>query len=222
MTSKSVDRHVSGSQWLDAAATGLRAVFLLAVTASVGYTLTQQVAQSDGGWIWSLSIKTLAAIALYGQADYYRRRVLGQIPDTIIGRLSTLILGGVLAILAVLVTLEKNNWIILFGYMMFILFLRNVISYITLILLDSSNSWRNIFGGWSLASLGYTIILFAIAPIISSLKLCNPTSLTFPVFGWELSSSYLDIAPAIGILIGMSFSIQRLDRYLKQQSCDVG
>lgn len=171
----------------------------------------------------SLSLRTFAAISLYLQSDYYRRKLLVLLPETNLTRLSTPILGVSLAMLILAVIHSNSSWLFVFGIMMMVVSVRNAIAWLLLRARDKQHPLSAYFQRWTFGTVGYSASIFLIAPLIYTLRTCNPSDIFIlkPLF-LLLGNSYIDFAPAIILLVGMLVSMLRLQQNIGQirKDCD--
>ena len=165
-----------------------------------------------GGETVSLLFRFGAAMAFYWQNDYYRRKVLILIQEKGWAKLSTFFCGLILALCAALVLYEKTAWLLLFGAMMIILASRNVIAYIS-IRNHHAHPLRSNIVRWVWGSLGYTLIIFSLAPLIFTLEKAAG-EIHVPMMRLTVGAWYIGVVPALILLIGMLVSILRLDSNL--------
>lgn len=191
-------------------------IVLLAITISFPWYMIKRDWNLSSEDIISLCLRFGAAISLYLQSDYYRRKLLVLLPETNVTRLSTLVSGIALAILILAVIHSNSSWLFLFGLMMMVVSIRNAIAWVLLRVRDREHPLINYFQRWTFGTFGYSASIFLIAPITYALRECRPHDIIIPAIPRIMQNWYIDFAPAVIFLVGMLLSISRLQKNISQ------
>lgn len=104
--------------------TGLSAlVFVIMIFVAGTYISKNKYALSTDD-IVAFATRSLAALALYTQAEVYRRNMLVRLEENDFTRYTTLFCGIILGVLACVIVFQERTWFMLIGLMLFVLFVR--------------------------------------------------------------------------------------------------
>jgi hypothetical protein len=189
------------------------------------FSITGYIFIIGGGWAFfskgsnfvGVIFRCLPGIFCYWQGDEFRKRVLVKMPENLFAQhIYTFISGLAYYLLIIMIIFYANLWFLIFGLMMLVLSARSGLCWNFLKNNDESNPLKTYFGKWSLAALGYAILIFGFSPIFYTIKLnvieTEGTMIYFPFDLLKMPAKYyIDLCPSLTIIIAMFFSIFRIN-----------